>query len=314
MNVVILGDGLLARSIFDVIAPREREFGEPPALVMLSHTDFEITSMDSLVKALQPHKPDVLINTVALHHLARCEDDPMLAQLVNAIGAGRVASLVPTIYISTDYVFNDGGPHDEVIPGQRPRSVYGQTKLAGELATLEQGGIVVRVSALFGHHRSHKGLTFPELVTSGFDPMKLPTDQRFSPTYAPDAAERIAELALALGRDERRDLLNGVLPPPSAMSKVELERRLNPQGVYHAANSGTTTWYEFATAISEITRHKRTITGAVANDQLRPKHSGIRSTRLPPLRHWLDALRDWSIERERVLDANRVSPLRADVS
>lgn len=288
MTVVILGDGLLARSIKDVL----------PDAVVLGHEDFEITSLDSLVKALKPHKPDVLINTVALHSLARCEDDPMLAQLVNAIGAGRVASLAPTIYVSTDYVFNDGGPHDEVIPGQRPRSVYGQTKLAGELATLEQGGIVVRVSALYGHHRSHKGPTFPETVTTGFDPLKLPTDQRFSPTYAPDAAERIATLALDL-LDKRA----GWTGNPD-----------HPSGIYHAANAGSTTWFEFGTHITEVTRHKRTITGHAVHDRLRPTNSALRSTRLPPLPHWLDAVARWSAERDRVLYANRVSPLRADRS
>src|SRR5690606_6168199 len=126
-----------------------------------------------------------------------------------------------TVYISTDYVFNDGGPHDEVMPGSTPRSVYGRSKLAGELATLEHDGIVVRVSALYGHHRSHKGPSFPEMVTTGFEPLRLPDDQRFSPTYAPDAAERIAELAVALGH----------ACGPAEPCPIEV-----PQGIYHAAN------------------------------------------------------------------------------
>jgi len=286
MKVAVLGDGLLARSIKDVL----------PEAVILGHDAFEITSMDSLVAALKPIKPDVIVNTVALHHLARCEDDPMLAQLVNAIGAGRVASLAPTIYVSTDYVFNDGGPHDEVVPGQRPRSVYGQTKLAGELATLEQGGIVVRVSALFGHHRSHKGPTFPEVIDSSFAPLKLPTDQRFSPTYAPDAAGRIAYLATRLGEEHIGAEARGL------------------DGIFHAANAGSCSWYEFGTQISEVTRHPRTITGAAAHDRLRPTNSSLRSVKLPPLPHWLDALSRWASERDRQLYANRVSPLRADPS
>ena len=289
MTVAILGDGLLARSILDVFAK-----DEPPGgyAVMLGHHDFEITSLDSIVAALKPHKPDVLINTVALHSLARCEDDPMLAQLVNAIGAGRVASLIPTIYVSTDYVFNDGGPHDETMPGQRPRSVYGQTKLAGELATLEHGGIVVRVSGLYGHYPSHKGPTFPETVTSGFGPLKLPTDQRFSPTYAPDAAKRIAELATELCSFGSQWVSRDGSPVPTGRI---------PNGIYHAANAGSTTWYEFGTHISEVTRHKRVITGYAAHDRLRPTSSALRSTRLPPLRHWMHALNDWAIERERSL-------------
>lgn len=291
MKLVVLGDGLLARSIKDAY----------PDAILLGHDAFEITSMDSLVAALKPHKPDVIVNTVALHHLTRCEHEPMMAQVINAIGAGRVASLAPTIYVSTDYVFNDKGPHDESVPGERPRSVYGQTKMAGELATLEQGGIVVRVSALFGHHQSHKGPSFPDMVTSSFDPLKLPLDQRFSPTYAPDAAERIVDLAHALPESHTRMPMTGV------------EARRMTHGIYHAANAGTTTWFEFATRIVEVTRHKRTITGYAAHDRLRPSSSGLRSTRLPALPHWIDALDRWARKRDADLYANRVSPLRANV-
>ena len=305
MTVAILGDGLLARSILDVFVKDEAPGGYA---VMLGHHDFEITSLDSIVAALKPHKPDVLINTVALHSLARCEDDPMLAQLINAIGAGRVAGLVPTIYVSTDYVFNDGGPHDETMPGQRPRSVYGQTKLAGELATLEHGGLVVRVAGLYGHHRSHKGPTFPETVTSGFTPLKLPTDQRFSPTYAPDAAKRIADLVTAwsepamLVTGSGAALVEGRVTAIPALSIGDRGVEITPvQGIYHAANAGSATWYEFGTHIAEVTRHKRVITGYAAHDRLRPTSSALRSTRLPPLRHWMHALNDWAIERERSL-------------
>lgn len=290
MRLVVLGAGLLARSIKDAY----------PDAILIGHDQVEVTSLDSLVAALKPHKPDVIVNTVARHKLLDCEHEPMMAQLVNATAAGRIASLAPTVYVSTDYVFNDKGPHDEAIPGERPRSVYGQTKLAGELATLEQDGIVVRVSALFGHHPSHKGPSFPDMVTSGFDPLKLPTDQRFCPTYAPDAAERIVDLAQAMARFWAA--------PPKTAAAVNAA----PQGIYHVANAGTTTWHEFATQITEITRHKRTITGYAAHDRLRPGNSAIRSTRLPPLPHWIDALTRWAFKRDAQLWANRVSPLRAN--
>lgn len=292
MRVAILGDGLLARSIMDVYAANE-----PPGgyAVMLGHADVEITSMDSLVRAFAPHQPDVVINTVAMHRLKDCEMDPMLARLVNEIGAGRVASLYPTIYVSTDYVFNDKGPHEEDVPGERPRSVYGQTKMGGELATLEHNGIVVRVSGLYHHkHKSHKGPSFPDVVTTGFDPMRLPNDQRFSPTYAPDAAERIVELAQGLAH---------VCDPDAAPC-----RERAPEGIYHAANRGSTTWAEFAQHIVEVTRHKRTITGYAAHDRLRPTDSTLKSKRLPPLEHWANALNRWSVAREFI---PRVSPLRA---
>lgn len=289
MNLVVLGDGLLARSIKDVA----------PDAILLGHGDVEITSLDSLTQAFRKVQPDVVVNTVAMHRLYDCENDPMLARLVNEIGAGRVASLVPTVYVSSDYVFNDKGPHDEAMPGERPRSVYGQTKLGGELATLEHGGIVVRVSALFGHHRSHKGPSFPDLVTTGFDPMKLPSDQRFSPTYAPDAAERIADLALGLVDKDGPWRLPWHDGPYGNVKSIE--------GIYHAANRGSTTWAEFAQHIVEVTRHKRHITPFEAKDRLRPTNSVLRSKRLPALPHWADGLGRWALRREFV---PFVSPLR----
>jgi dTDP-4-dehydrorhamnose reductase len=278
MRVAILGAGLLARSIADVM----------PEATILGHDAFDIRDYDSLVAALKPIQPDVIVNTVALHSLARCEDDPSLAFEINAKGAARVASLAPTIYASTDYVFNDGGPHDEGMPGQQPRSVYGKSKLAGELETLQRGGIVVRVSGLYHHkYESHKGPSFPTQITTGFDPVKVATDQRFSPTYAPDAAERIASIALALGHVSRID-------------PHEDEDAWWPSGIYHAANAGSTTWAEFAQQIVEITRGRRIVIPKPQHDSLRPTNSALRSTRLPPLRHWIQALQEWSIARERV--------------
>ena len=248
--------------------------------VTVGHDAFDIRDLDSLVRALALIKPDVIVNTVAMHSLQRCEDEPNLAFEINAKGAGRVASLAPTIYLSTDYVWNDGGPHEEIMPGQQPRSIYGRSKLAGELETLEQDGIVVRISGVY-HHRyeSHKGPSFPTQVISGFDPITVANDQRFSPTYAPDAAERVAELV------ERY-----VCGEPSC----------RPQGIYHAANAGSTTWAEFAQQIVEVTRHKRVIVPKAKRDPIRPTNSSLRSTRLPPLRHWALALQDWSVARERV--------------
>lgn len=287
MNVAILGDGLMARSILDVFVA-----SEPPSgyAVMLGHNDFDIRDLDSLVRALKPHKPDVIVNTVAYHALALCEQYPDRAFEINAKGAGRVAGLAPTVYISTDYVFNDGGPHDEGMPGQQPRSTYGKSKLAGELETLQRDGIVVRVSGLYHHkYESHKGPSFPTQIVSGFDPVKVASDQRFSPTYTPDAAERIAEIAREVGM--------GVTEDVHDLDRFDYVR---PSGIYHASNAGSTTWAEFAQQIVEMTRSRRVIVPQAKHDSIRPTNSALRSTRLPPLRHWALALQAWSIAREKV--------------
>lgn len=287
MRVAVLGDGLLARHIRD----------QEPNFTILGHDAIEVTDPESVKRALDGF--DVAINTVAFHRLKECEDHPQRAYAVNAIGAENVARVLPTVYISTDYVFTDGGPHEEVMPGTEPRNVYGRSKLAGEISTLKHGGIVVRVASLFGHHPSHKGPTFPETVTQSFTtPLKVPTDQVMSPTYCVDAAERIVGLATAIADPIYFE----------DMGRMDIE----PTGIYHAANAGSTNWAEFAKEILAVTRLPRKVEGFAAKDPLRPKNSSLRSKRLPPLRHWRLALDDWAAERQRLLFENRVSPLRSD--
>lgn len=282
MRIAVLGDGLMARSIVDAVP-----YGV--AAYALGHEHFDIRDKDSIVRALWKYEPpDVIVNTVALHALQRCEDDPNLAYDINARGAGRVASLAPTVYLSTDYVFNDGPIHEEGMPGERPRSEYGRSKLAGEMETLRYDGIVVRISGVYHHkYESHKGPSFPTQITTGYDPVTVASDQRFSPTYAPDAAKRIVELAFGLSE--------GVLFVDPLTNAVDGR----PSGIYHAANAGSTTWAEFAQQIVEITRSRRVVVGKAKHDSLRPTNSALRSTRLPPLRHWLLGLQEWSIQRER---------------
>ena len=300
-RIAILGDGLLGRRLFAYLAPRERALlGEPPSLVMLAHSDFDVRDYDSLVAALRAHRPDVLINTVAYHNLTLCEQNPDLAFDINARGAERVAGLCPTVYVSSDYVFSDGGPHDESLPGRQPRSVYGRSKLAGELATLEKDGIVVRVSGLYDHeYQSHKGPSFPEAMLSSWDPVELPTDQVFSPTYAPDAAERIAQLAL------------GLLSGEAELSGHTWDAHVSVNGIYHAANAGSVSWAAFGEEVLNLARQRRHVKPVVKRDRLRPTNSALRSTRLPPLRHWRVALDEWWTARREAIYRNReVSPLR----
>jgi dTDP-4-dehydrorhamnose reductase len=282
MRVVVIGNGLLAKTISD-------EWTRQPSatwdyLYLRGHDAVDITSLGSIERMLSELGPDVVINTAALHNLAACEESPGRARELNAVAPANLARRVPTIFISTDYVFNDRGPHTEDLPGSTPRSAYGRSKLAGELATLEYGGVVVRVSGLYGHHvsraKGNKG--FPDALTQSSDPIRLPTDQRFSPTYAPHAAARILEIATMLAEGKAG-------------------------GIYHAANRGVLSWAEWAEHILAMTGHKRHVLPAAFNDPIRPKDSSLKSTRLPALPFYSQGLSEWArIERK----VDFVSPLR----
>jgi dTDP-4-dehydrorhamnose reductase len=291
VRLLVVGNGLLGQSIRDAwfagldrftVSKETRSYVHQ--IHVLAHDLIDITSQSSIEQALAKFVPDVVVNSAALHTIDACENDPARARELNAVAAGRLASMVPTVYISTDYVFNDNGPHTEELPGSTPRSAYGRSKLAGELATLEHGGVVVRVSGMYGHFvsraKGNKG--FPDALLQSSDPIRLPTDQRFSPTYASHAAERILQI-----------------------SQMLADGKAN--GIYHAANRGAISWAEWAESILAATGHKRHVLPAVFNDPIRPTDSSLKSTRLPALPHFMQGLSAWASREGRV---EFVSPLR----
>lgn len=288
MRLLVIGNGLLGSTIGELA----------PKATVLSHADIDITSPRDVDRKLAAFEPDVVVNTAALHSLVACEDDPERARQINAIAADRLARFVPSIYVSTDYVFNDGGPHTEDLPGSTPRSAYGRSKLAGEIATLEHGGVVVRVSGLYGHYvsraKGNKG--FPDALTQSEDPIRLPTDQRFSPTYAEDAARRIVVLAAALAAG------GGCFPIGNADVNMKA-----PTGIFHVANRGAVSWAEWGEEILAMTGHQRNILSYEAKDPIRPTDSSLKNTRLPAMPHYLQALGRWARREGRV---EFVSPLR----
>ena len=196
----------------------------------LFHQDVEITEAASVARALQD-PPAVFINTA---YWANEEPEPALR--VNALGPRLLAERCAAggtllVQISTDYVFSGESdrPYTETDRCE-PRSVYGISKLAGEL--LVRGAapehLIVRVSSLYGAggSRAKGGTNFVTDMLSmqrAGKPIRVVTDQLHSPTYAPDAAEAIVRL-------------------------VEAEAR----GTVHVSNTGACSKYEFARRIFEL--------------------------------------------------------------
>ena len=143
---------------------------EGASVIGLTHADLEITNFDSVSQVLRDQRPDVIVNTAAMHQVENCEREPEKAFAVNAIGPRNLARAAREfdavlMQVSTDYVF-DGiqeSPYRETdLP--RPMNVYGITKLAGEYfvhATTDKH-FVVRTSGLYGKQpcRGKGGLQF----------------------------------------------------------------------------------------------------------------------------------------------------------
>jgi dTDP-4-dehydrorhamnose reductase len=181
--------------------------------------------------------------------------------------AAIIGDNVRQLYISTDYVFDRNDEDrtlDEEAVSRGALSIYGQTKLQGESETLKRSGIVARISSPFGVYPSPMKPSFVDMVVSTDKPMDLPTDQFFSPTYLPDVAGAIVDLATQ----------------PS-------------NGVYHLVNQGRTNWKDFAQMARSLRRNKGRITGSMRWDMTRPMYGALVNTRLPRLRTWMEAMQEY---------------------
>jgi len=253
----------------------------------LSHQSIEVSDYNSCL-ILKQHRPDVVVNTAAFHKTDQCEEEPMKAFSVNALGARNVAAVCReigalNIYVSTDYVF-DGSKNRPYTENDVPAPVntYGVSKLAGEFFTRQNTRhYVVRVASLFGAAGSSgKGGNFVEtMITRAVkkEPINVVDDIWMSPTYTKDAASTIGNMILA---------------------KL-------PYGVYHAANKGYCTWFEFAEEILKLASLeaslKPTKTSQSPGKANRPRFSGLKSTKLQkyglPTRGWKEALLDYLLEK-----------------
>ena len=271
-------------------------------LIRPTRAEVDVTDAAAVAGSVKRVGPGVVVNLAAFHKLDECERDPRSAFSVNAIGAWNAARAsrgagARTVYVSTDYVFEgerDQG-YEEDAP-TRPVNFYGVSKEAGEHLTLSAApdALIVRGSGLFGYAGSSgKGGNFVETMlakAAAGEAISMVDDLRFSPTSTRDMAERIILL---------------------------LEREAAP-GVYHAANAGGCSWFEFADAIFELAgvdadlRPRSSRTDAIR----RPRTSILLDTRfaeagLPPARPWRDALGQYLGDREQVPAERRRARLRS---
>jgi len=192
--------------------------------------DLDITDREAVFRAIAALSPQVVINAAGFTAVDLCEQEKEKAFAVNGAGAGHVAEACKKIrakcvYISTDYVF-DGKktePYaEEDLPN--PLSTYGKSKLDGENYVYESSpdALIVRSSWLFGIHGTNFVKTVLKL-SGEREELEMVNDQTGSPTYTEDLSSAIAALVLR-----------------------------NASGFFHAANSGSCTWFEFAQKILDL--------------------------------------------------------------
>jgi dTDP-4-dehydrorhamnose reductase len=252
----------------------------------LTHADIEIANLDSVSRKLQELRPQIVVNTAAMHHVERCEQAPETAYAVNALGPRNLALAAREIdavlmQISTDYVF-DGekrSPYEEGDP-PRPLNVYGNTKLSGEyfVQSTTPKHCVLRTSALYGKApcRAKGGLNFVELM-----------------------------LKLAKERGEVRVVDSEVVTPTSTQElarQVVALSRSDAYGLYHATAEGSCSWFEFAREIFALTNTRIKLNVADPKEfpakVPRPSYSvlenrALKNRGLNVFRLWQEGLREY---------------------
>ena len=202
-------------------------------LVGLTQQDLDVCDEMAVLAALDRHRPNVVIHAAAYTAVDRAEAEEEAARVVNGDAVGWVAHACKSmgatmIHISTDYVFGEV-PRQPLSPETPtgPLGAYGRTKLAGEQAFLESGvaGAIVRVAWLYdaeGHNFMNTMLRLAQ--THG--ELRVVDDQHGVPTSVPVLAEALLDMA-----------------------KRGAEM---PQGIWHYAHQGHTTWHGFATEIMRL--------------------------------------------------------------
>jgi dTDP-4-dehydrorhamnose reductase len=151
-------------------------------------------------------RPDFIVNAAAMTAVDKAETDLALATKVNFEALANLAAQgsamdVPVLHLSTDYVFDgrDGDVPYKPDNKMNPVNNYGHSKLMGEEA-LRHGHpfhIILRVSSVFSAFGRNLLTNMLKMIDER-DELKIVTDQRSCPTYAPDIAEAIVRIAGAV--------------------------------------------------------------------------------------------------------------------
>ena len=280
MKVFVTGaSGQLGHDVCLELERREIPFCAPTSKEM------DITDREAVLHCMEEARPDAVIHCAAYTKVDLAEDEPERCWAVNADGTRNIAEVCRKLgsrmlYISTDYVFpGDGDRFYEPTDPVGPATVYGRSKLAGELAvqSMLTEYFIVRISWVFGKNGNNFVKTMLRLAETRSE-LNVVCDQIGSPTYTADLAPLLCDM-------------------------VQTER----YGIYHATNEGICSWAEFAQEVfaqagKDVTVRPVTTAEYAAKAQ-RPLNSrlskkSLQNAGLALLPGWQDAVRRFLMERK----------------
>jgi dTDP-4-dehydrorhamnose reductase len=243
--------------------------------------ELDITNQAAIETYIAENAIDCIVNCAAYTAVDKAEDNEELCQLLNAEAPAYLAHAIGKrggwmIQISTDYVF-DGTNHTPYTEDEDtcPNSVYGKTKLVGELNVqkLCERSMIIRTAWLYSTFGNNFVKT---MIRLGKEKPELGVifDQIGTPTYAHDLA-RVIMTAIN----------KGIVP-----------------GIYHFSNEGVISWYDFTKAIHRLAGitscHVRPLhTAEYPTPATRPHYSVLDKTKIKQtygieIPYWEESLKE----------------------
>jgi dTDP-4-dehydrorhamnose reductase len=232
--------------------------------VFTDREELDLCNLEKLESELNSINPQIIINCAAHTAVDKAESEFELSEVLNhqsvaILAKWSFANDCKFIHVSTDYVFDGTAATALTETAQtNPINVYGQTKLAGEKACLQENpnAIIIRTSWVYSSFGNNFVKTMSRLMQER-DSLNVVNDQIGSPTYAADLAQAIMTI---------------------------LTYNNWQAGIYNFSNEGEISWYEFALAIKELGSFDCEISGipssAYPTPAKRPQYSLLDKTKI----------------------------------
>jgi len=222
----------------------------------------DISNKQSARNALARFQPDIILNLAAMTDVDSCENEPKIAEKYNTDGLKNLCDGFDghVIQISTDYVFDGkNGPYAEN-DSTNPISVYGRTKLLAEefLMNTKLNYTIIRTNVLYGDDKNTKASFLKWVINSleNLRSIRVVKDQWNNPTSTHSLASFILNIASS-----------------------------NTYGLYHYADQGLMSRFEFAQLIAKIFELDQSLIQPILSSELnqlapRPMMSGLKTQKI----------------------------------
>ena len=231
MNILVTGANGQLGTHFRLLAPQSQH-----DWLFTDVEELDITSPEAVNAFVEGHSIQLIINCAAYTNVDRAESDEATALRINGDAVGYMAAAIKKvggtlIHFSSDYVFGGTLHNTPCTEEERPNptGAYGRTKLAGEQSAKDCRHLIFRTSWLYSEYGKNFLLTMLNLTATKPE-LRVVFDQVGTPTYAGDLAKAVFTL-------------------------IENGNFLLHEGIFHFANEGVCSWYDFTKEIARQSGH-----------------------------------------------------------